>query len=176
MAPGGRRWLELFNCAKFNQKENLEGCESLDSAAENIQADTRVFFYSIIVCLVSLYQFTRVNTWKRSCKSALFIISRPLDIAGADSNSSLSPSHCLCGMEWLNSAWTTSNCVILSKTLTDKHLIHFEFRMLSPVLSLSHFSLFVRSVVAIPYLVRNILLDVSWGYFPFSVCANLGKR
>lgn len=106
---GGRRWLELFNCAKFNQKENLEGCESLDSAAENIQADTRVCaFLSIILCLVSLYQFTRVNTWKRSSKSALFIISRPLDIAGADSNSSLSPSYCLCGMEWLNSAWTTS--------------------------------------------------------------------
>lgn len=49
---GGRRWLELFNCAKFNQKENLEGCESLESAAENIQADTRVFFF--LFCFVSL--------------------------------------------------------------------------------------------------------------------------
>lgn len=129
-----------------------------------------VCVFSIIVCLVSLYQFTRVNTWKRSSKPALFIVSRPLDIAGADSNSSLSPSHCLCGMEWFNSAWTTSNCVILSKTLTDKHWIHFKFRMLIPVSSLSHFSLFV-SVVATPYWARNLLLDVSWGYFPFFLYA-----
>lgn len=55
---GGRRWLELFNCAKFNQKENLEGCESLESAAENIQADTRVFLSLSLLALLyvlSLY-------------------------------------------------------------------------------------------------------------------------
>lgn len=52
---GGRRWLELFNCAKFNQKENLEGCESLEGAAENIQADTRVFFPLALLCVLSLY-------------------------------------------------------------------------------------------------------------------------
>jgi len=56
---GGRRWLELFNCAKFNQKENLEGCESLESAAENIQADTRVFFpqhYCVSCLFISVYK------------------------------------------------------------------------------------------------------------------------
>ncbi len=54
---GGRRWLELFNCAKFNQKENLEGCESLDSAAENIQAGgyASVLFLLALLYVLSLY-------------------------------------------------------------------------------------------------------------------------
>lgn len=73
MAPGGRRWLELFNCAKFNQKENLEGCESLDSAAENIQADTRVFFLALLYVL-SLY----ISLQELTLESA--VVSQPCSL------------------------------------------------------------------------------------------------
>jgi len=45
---GGRRWLELFNCAKFNQKENLEGCESLEGGYASV-------FSSALLCVLSLY-------------------------------------------------------------------------------------------------------------------------
>lgn len=55
MAPGVQRWLVLFNCAKFNQKENLEGCESLESAAETHTGGYASVLFLALLCVLSLY-------------------------------------------------------------------------------------------------------------------------